>query len=143
MTRLRPGWLVALFGTMILISGWLPWRVTAAGKGGHSSAMGGTVGDILPLSKFDAGQLIVLLASGLVVAGAMTARNLSVRISSVAAVVLSLCIVGLTIVYYLQKVHPPVDASYGLYISSAATAFAVICSVWALVAAWSATRAPA
>jgi hypothetical protein len=142
MTRLRPGWLVVLFATVIAISGWLPWRTTAADGGGHSNAMGGTTGSIVHLSKFDAGQLIVLLASGLIVAGAMTARNLSVRISAVVALVLSLSIGGLTIVYYQQKVHPPVDASWGLYISAVATVLAVICSVWGLLIASSATRAP-
>ena len=141
-TRLRPGWLVVLFATVISISGWLPWRETTSGGVGHANAMGGTFGSILPLSKFDAGQLIVLLASGLIVAGAMTARNLSIRISAVVALVLSLSIGGLTIVYYHQKVHPPVDAAYGLYISAVATGLAVVCSVWGLLIAWSATRAP-
>ncbi|MDT5008971.1 MAG: hypothetical protein QOH57_588 [Mycobacterium sp.] len=142
MTRLHPGWLVVLFATMIAISGWLPWRETTADGGGHSSAMGGTVGSIVPLSKFDAGQLIVLLASGLIVAGAMTARNLSVRVSAIAALVLSLSIGGLTIVYYLQKVHPPVDAAFGLYICAVATVLAVLCSAWGLLAGWAQTRVP-
>jgi hypothetical protein len=142
MTRLRPGWLVVLFGTVISVSGWFPWRTTTVGGGGHSNAMGGTFGSILPLDKFDSGQLIVLLASGLIVAGAMTARNLSVRISSLTALVLSLSIGALTIVYYLQKVHSPVDAAFGLYIGAVATVFAVMCSVWGVLTAWSATRTP-
>jgi hypothetical protein len=132
MIRLRPGWLVVLFAAVIAVSGWLPWRSTTANGGGHSSAIGGWVGYFGPPSKFDAGQLIVLLASGLIVAGAMTARGLSARMSAVAALVLSLSIGGLTVVYYQQKIHPPVDVAYGLYIGAAATVVAVICSVWAL-----------
>lgn len=142
MTRLRPGWLVVLFATVIAISGWLPWRSTTADGGGHSNALGGITGHIPSLSKFDAGQLIVLLASGLIVAGAMTARNLSVRISAVVALVLSLSIGGLTIVYYHQQVRPPIDASWGLYVSAVATVLAAICSAWGLLIVWSATRAP-
>jgi hypothetical protein len=135
---LRPGWLVVLFAAMIAISGWLPWRTTSAHGGGHASAIGGAVGYFAAPSKFDAGQLIVLLASTLIVAGAMTARGLSVRISAVAALVISLCIGGLTYVYYQQKVHPPVDASYGFYIGAVATGAAAICAGWALFSAFSA-----
>ena len=142
MVRLRPGWLVVLFAAVIAVSGWLPWRATSADGGGHSSAIGGwVVGYFRPPASFDAGQLIVLLASALVVAGAMTARGLSARLSAVAALVLSLSIGGLTVVYYQQKIHPPVDAAYGLYIGAAATTVAAICSLWALFAAWSAMPA--
>jgi len=77
MIRLRPGWLVVLFGVVIAISGWLPWRTTTSNGGGHANAIGGTVGNLVPLSKFDAGQLIVLLASTLIVAGAMTGFRLT------------------------------------------------------------------
>src|ERR1700739_2106442 len=94
MIRLQPGWLVVLFAAVIAISGWLPWRTTSIDGGGHSNAIGGTVGNLVPLSKFDAGQLIVLLASALIVAGAMTARGLSMRTSAVAALVLSAWIGG-------------------------------------------------
>jgi len=139
MTRLQPGWLVVLFAALIAISGWLPWRTRADGSG-HSNAIGGIVGNLPPLPQFDAGQLIVLLASGLVVAGAMTARGLSARASAVAALVLSLCIGGLTMVYYRQKILPGVDASYGLYISAAATAAVAICSLWALLSALSSAQ---
>ena len=140
MTRLRPGWLVVAFGVVIAISGWLPWRMNTAGLPGHSSAIGGVVGHIAVPSKFDAGQLIVLLASTLIVAGAMAARGLSERMSAVAALVISLCIGGLTFVYYHQKIHPGVGAGYGLYIGAVATAAAAICSVWALLAALSSVR---
>src|SRR5215472_719247 len=98
MIRLRPGWLVVLFAAVIAISGWLPWRTTTAHGGGHSNAIGGTVGNLLPLSKFDAGQLIVLLASTLIVAGAMTARGLSARTSATVALMLSVWIGLLTVV---------------------------------------------
>ncbi len=143
MVRLRPGWLVVLFAAVIAVSGWLPWRTTTADGGGHSSAIGGwVVGYFRPPARFDAGQLIVLLASGLIVAGAMTARGLSARMSAVAALVLSLSIGGLTVVYYQQRIHPPVDAGYGLYIGAVATVVAAICSVWALLSAWSSGQAP-
>jgi len=142
MIRLRPGWLVVLFGVVIAISGWLPWRTTTINGGGHSNAIGGTVGALLPLSKFDAGQLIVLLASTLIVAGAMTARGLSTRLSAGAALVLSMWIGGLMVVYYRQKVHPPVDAAYGFYISAGAAGAAAVCALWALFSAVASARAP-
>jgi len=140
MARPQPGWLVVLFAALIAVSGWLPWRTKADGSG-HSNAIGGIVGNLPPLPKFDAGQLIVLLASTLIVAGAMTARSLSARASAVAALVLSLSIAALTVVYYRQKIHPGVDASYGLYIDAVATAAAAVCSVWALISALSSPRA--
>ena len=138
MTRLRPGWLVVLFAALIAVSGWLPWRTKADGS--HSNAIGGIVGNLPPLPKFDAGQLIVLLASTLIVAGAMTARGLSARMSAVAALVLSLCIAALTVVYYQQKIHSGVYASYGLYIGVVATGAAAACSVWALLSALASAR---
>lgn len=142
MLRLRPGWLVVLFAAMIAISGWLPWRTKADGSG-HSNAIGGVVGNLPHLPRFDAGQLIVLLASTLIVAGAMTARGLSARMSAVVALVLSLWIGALIVLYYRQKIVPGIDASYGLYISAVATVLAAVCSVWAVVAAWVAVRSPA
>jgi hypothetical protein len=83
----------------------------------------------------------VLLASTLIVAGAMTARGLSARTSAVAALLLSVWIGALTVVYYRQKVHPPIDAAYGLYISAVATVAAAICSLWALFSALASARA--
>ena len=73
---------------------------------------------------------------------AMTARGLSTRTSAVAALVLSVWIGGLTVVYYRQKVHPPVDAAYGFYISAGATGAAAVCSLWALFSAVASARAP-
>src|ERR1700757_5291524 len=139
MVRLRPGWLVVLFAAVVAVSAWLPWRTTAAGQ---ISAIGWPwpQGSIPVASKFDAGQLIVLFASTLMVAGAMTARGLSARLSAVAALLLSLCIAALTVLYYQQKIHSGVDASYGLYIGAVATGAAAACSVWALLSALTSTR---
>jgi hypothetical protein len=141
MTRLRPGWLVVLFAAVTVISAWLPWRTKTDDPRGHASAIGSAVGALSPPTKFDAGQLIVLLASALIVAGAMTARGLSARASAIAALVISLCIIGLSVVYYRQKIAPPMEASYGLYIGVVATSLAALASVWALIAAWSVMRA--
>src|SRR6185312_3328183 len=131
MTRLHPGWLVVVFAVVIAISGWLPWRTLTRNGPGHASAIGGAVGNLSAPAKFDAGQLIVLLASALIVAGAMAARGLSARMSAVAALVVSLCIAGLTFVYYHQKIHDGVAAGYVLYIAAVATGAAALCSVWA------------
>ena len=134
MVRLRPGWLVVLFAAVVAVSAWLPWRTTAAGQ---ISAIGWPwpQGSIPVASKFDAGQLIVLFASTLMVAGAMTARGLSARLSAVAALLLSLLIGGLTMLYYSQKIHPGFDVGYGLYIGAAGAIAAGVCSLWALIAA--------
>jgi len=35
-------------------------------------------------------------------------------------------------------VYPPVSAGYGLYLGATAAVFAVLLSVWAMVAAWAA-----
>src|SRR6202047_4087781 len=122
---LRPGWLVVLFAAVVAMSAWLPWRTTV---GGQISALGWPWPHGSAQSRVDAAQLILLLASTLMVAGAMTARGLSSRLSAVAALVLSLSIGGLTVVYYRQKILPGVDASYGLYISAVATGVAALCS---------------
>jgi hypothetical protein len=44
-------------------------------------------------------------------------------------------------VYYLQKILPGVDASYGLYIGAVATGAAAMCSAWALLLVLSARAA--
>jgi hypothetical protein len=142
MAWLRPGWLVVLFAAVIAVSGWLPWRTMVIGGHGHASAIGGATGDLSAPVKFDAGQLIVLLASTLIVAGAMTAQGLSARMSAVAALVLSLSIGGLIFVYYRQKITPEIEVGFGLYIGAAATGLAALCSIWALLAALAAGRAP-
>jgi hypothetical protein len=143
MVRPRPGWLVTSCAAVVAASCWLPWLTTRANGGGHASAIGGTFGSILLPHRFDAGQLIVLLASTLIVAGAMTARELSARVASVTALGISVLIGVLTMWYYHLNVRPPVAAGYGLYLGAAGAAGALLFSVWAVVSAWAAPRAVA
>lgn len=49
----------------------------------------------------------------------MAGRGLSVKLSSIAALVVSLLIVALTVWYYKLNVNPPVSAEYGLYFGAA------------------------
>ncbi|MGA8544273.1 MAG: hypothetical protein WB785_03330 [Mycobacterium sp.] len=135
MTRLRPGWLVALFAAMVSLSAWLPWLTTGTGGGGWANAIGGSIGSLHLQQHFGPGQLIVLLSSTLLVAGAMVGRGLSERPASVAALVISLLVFALTVWYYDVYVKPPVSAAYGLYIGAVAAAVAVLCSMWALASA--------
>jgi O-antigen/teichoic acid export membrane protein len=132
MTRLRPGWLVALCAATVSASAWLPWLTTGINGGGWANAIGGRAGSLHLPPGFGPGQLIVLLSSTLLVAGAMVGRGLSARAASVAALVISLLVVGLTVWYYHVNVKPPVSAAYGLYVGGGAAAAAVLCSVWAL-----------
>jgi hypothetical protein len=140
MTRLRPGWLVALFAVILAVSAWLPWLTTTVNGGGWANAIGGSIGSLELPPGFGAGQLIVLLSSTLLVAGAMVGRGLSVKLASVAALIVSLLIAALTVWYYNLNVSPPVSAAYGLYIGAASVVGAVICSVWALISSWVAGR---
>ncbi|KZS70635.1 hypothetical protein A4G29_08695 [Mycobacterium kansasii] len=133
--RLRPGWLVALFAVIVSVSTWLPWLTTTVGGGGWANAIGGTHGNLALPPGFGAGQLIVLLSSTLLVAGAMVGRGLSAKLSSVAALVVSLLIVALTIWYYTINVNPQVSAEYGLYVGGCAAGCAAVCSLWAVAAA--------
>lgn len=135
MTRLRPGWFVALCAALLGGSAWLPWLTTSAHGGGRASAIGGTVGSIVLPARFGAGQLIVLLSAVLIVTGAMAARDLSPRLASAAALVISLLVAFLTWFYYHLNVSPPVAAGYGLYVGAACALAALACSVWALAAA--------
>lgn len=132
MARLRPGWLVAFCAAVLAVSAWLPWLTTTVNGGGRASAIGGTVGSLVLPARFDLGQLIVLLSSTLLVAGAMTARGLSVRWASVAALLISLLIAVLTGWYYYLNVSASVSAGYGWYIGAAGALGAVGFSVWAL-----------
>ncbi|MFZ0903414.1 MAG: hypothetical protein WAN71_05945 [Mycobacterium sp.] len=132
MSRLRPGWLVALSAATVSVSAWLPWLTTSVNGGGWANAIGGSAGSLHLAGRFGAGQLIVLLASALLVAGAMVGRGLLAKSASVAALVISLLVVALTLRYYDVYVKPPVSAAYGLYIGGAAAAAAVLCSMWAL-----------
>jgi len=138
--RLSPGWLVAFFAVLISASAWLPWLTTAVNGGGWASAIGGTHGNLVLPTGFGAGQLIVLLSSTLLVAGAMVARGLSVRLASIAALVISLLIVVLTVWYYRLNVKPPVSAEYGLYVGAVGAVCAVVCSLAALIGALASGR---
>jgi hypothetical protein len=133
--RLRPGWLVAFFALVISASTWMPWLTTAVNGGGWANAIGGAHGNLVLPRGFGAGQLIVLLSSALLVAGAMVGRGLSVKLASVAALTVSLLIVALTVWYYKLNVNPPVSAEYGLYVGAAAAVCAVVCSIVAVTAA--------
>ena len=139
MARLRPGWLVVLCAAVLAVSVWLPWLTSRADGGGRVSAIGGVVGSMpVPAPGFGVGQLIVLLASTLIVAGAMAARGLFGRLASSSALTISVLIVVLTMWYYRLYVYAPVSAGYGLYLGGAAAVCAVLLSVWAMLAAWSA-----
>jgi hypothetical protein len=138
--RLRPGWLVVFFGLVVSVSAWLPWLTTSDGGGGWASAAGGTHGKLPLPSGFGAGQLIVLLSSTLLVAGAMVGRGLAVRLASAAALLISLLIVALTVWYYKLHINPPVSAQYGLYIGAAGAVFAVVCSILSVIAALTSGR---
>jgi hypothetical protein len=135
--RLRSGWLVALFALVVSASALTPWLTTSVGGGGGgwASAIGGTHGSLQLPPGFGAGQLIVLLSSALLVAGAMVARGLSVKLASIAALIISLLIVALIAWYYKLNVNPPVSAEYGLYVGGVAALGAVACSVASLIAA--------
>jgi hypothetical protein len=140
MARLRPGWLVVLCAAVLAVSVWLPWLTSRADGGGRANAIGGIVGTMpAPPPGFGVGQLIVLLASTLIVAGAMAARGLFGRLASSAALAISVLLVVLTMWYYRLYVYSPVSAGYGLYLGAVAAVFAVLLSVWTMIAAWSAT----
>ena len=132
MAHLRVGWVVVLCAVVLAVSAWLPWLTTPVLGGGRASAIGGTVGSIELPPRFGAGQLIVLLASVLIVTGAMVARNLSPRLAAAAALVISVLLGVLTYWYYHLNVSPPVSAGYGFYIGAGAAVFALVSSMWAL-----------
>ncbi|WP_067967373.1 hypothetical protein [Mycolicibacter icosiumassiliensis] len=135
MTRSRPGWLIALCAAILSVSAWLPWLTTSASGGGHASAIGGSAGAIALPPRFGVGQLIVLLAAVLLVAGAMVARELFTRLAAVVAVLDSVLLSALGFSYYRLNVVAPISPGYGLYIGAVAVAGALGCSVWALVTA--------
>ena len=66
------------------------------------------------------------------------ARGLFGRLASSCALAISVLLVVLTMWYYRLYVYSPVSAGYGLYLGAAAAVFAVLLSVWAMIAAWSA-----
>ncbi|MEI7715304.1 MAG: hypothetical protein WCI78_04305 [Mycobacterium sp.] len=133
--RVRPGWLVAFFALLVSASAWLPWLTTAVNGGGWASAIGGTHGSLVLPRGFGAGQLIVVLSSVLLVAGAMVGRGLSVRWASIAALVISVLIIGITVWYYRLNVGPRVSAEYGLYVGAGCAACAAVCASAAVIAA--------
>ncbi|WP_421844299.1 hypothetical protein [Mycobacterium sp.] len=137
---LRPGWVVALFAAIMSASTWVPWLTTTVNGGGWANAIGGSQGNLELPAGFGAGQLIVLLSSTLWVAGAMVGRGLSVKAASIAALIISLLIVALTVWYYHLNVNPPVSAGYGFYLGAASAGCAVACSLWAVGAAMRADR---
>jgi hypothetical protein len=133
MARPQPGWSVAVFAAGLTVSSWLPWLTTSADGGGRASAIGGTLGSITLPARFGAGQLIVLLASVLIVLGAMVARGLSPRRAAAAALVVSV-LVGVLAWWYLHtNVIGPVGVGYGFYVGAACAAGVLVCSVWAVV----------
>ena len=135
MNRCSPGWLIALCAALLSVSAWLPWLRTSANGGGRASAIGGSTGAIVLPPHFGVGQLIVLVAAVLLVAGAMVGRELFIRLAAVVALASSVLIGGLIFCYCRLNVVAPITAGYGLYVGSAAAAAALGCSVWALFAA--------
>jgi hypothetical protein len=133
MTRLRPGWLVALFAAVVSVCAWLPWLTTGRGGGGWVNAIGGSIDGVQVQQRFGTVQLIVLLSSVLLVAGAVIGRGLAARVGSIAALVISLAVIALMVRFYSVNIKPPVSAAYGFYIAGVAAAAALLCSVWALV----------
>lgn len=137
MSRARPGWLVALCALVVAVSAWLPWLTSSADGGGRANGIGGVAGVMpVPPPGFGVGQLVVLLAASLVVAGAMAARDISARMASTAALAISVILVVLAVWYYRLYVYPPVSAGYGLYVAGGVAAAAALLSVWTMLAAW-------
>jgi hypothetical protein len=138
MARLRPGWLVVLCAFVLLVSSFLPWLVTGADGGGHATAIGGKVGHIAyPPDGFGVGQLIVVATSTLLVAAAMSARHLFPRLSSTAALTLSVLLAVLAVWYYRLYVVAPIAVGYGFFVGGAAAVLAAVLSVLAMVVSWS------
>lgn len=135
MPRPRPGWLLALFATGLSVSAWLPWLTTSSDGGGRASAIGGTVGSVALPPRFGAGQAIVLLASVLVVLGAMAGRSLLPRLAAAAAVLLAVLVAVLIWWYFRTNVVAPVTVGYGFYVGVACAVAVLVCAVWALVSA--------
>jgi hypothetical protein len=125
--------MIALCAAILGASVWMPWLTTTVNGGGHANAVGGSMGSVVLPPRFGAGQLIVLLTATLLVAGAMTARGISSRWASVAALAISVCIGALTWLYYRLNVGPTISASYGWYLGAAGAAMAIGCSLWAVV----------
>jgi hypothetical protein len=106
-----------------------------ADGGGRASAIGGTLGSVSLPPRFGAGQVIVLLASVLLVLGAMVARDLFQRAAATAAAVVAILVAVLTWWYFDTHVVGPVSAGYGFYIGAVCAAATLACSIWSLVSA--------
>jgi hypothetical protein len=132
MPRLRPGWLVALFAVAVSLSAWLPWLTTGKSGRGWATAIGGSIDGLHIQHRFGTVQLIVLLSTVLLVAGAVVGRGLSTRAASAAALVISLTVVALMVRFYSVNIKAPVSAAFGFYVAGTAAAAAVLCAVWAL-----------
>lgn len=143
MARVRPGWLVALCALVVAVSAWFPWLTSTADGGGRANAIGGVTAGVMPVPPpgFGVGQFIVLLASSLVVAGAMSARGISARMASTVALGISVVLVVLAVWFYRLYVYPPVAAGYGLYVGGAVALLAALLSVWTMLAAWNSATA--
>lgn len=76
----------------------------------------------------------MLLASVLIVLGALVGRGISPRLAATAAVVISVLTAILTWWFYRANVQSPVAAGYGLYLGAGCVLALLGCSVWALVA---------
>ena len=112
MGRALPGWLVALCALLVAVTAWLPWLTSAEG-GGRANAIGGVAGAMpVPPPAFGVGQLVVLLSSTLVVAGAMAARGISGRMASTAALAVSVLLVVLIVWFYARYMNA-LDREYG------------------------------
>src|ERR1700753_2589125 len=142
MRRVRPGWMVALCAAAVAVSAGRRWRTTGTGGGGWANAIGGSIGSLDLPHGFGPGQLIVLLSSALLVAGAMAGRGLSPRPASIAALVISLIVVAVTLRYYDVNVKPPSAPAYGVYVCGAAAGAATLCSLWAVVSSLRDRRSP-
>jgi hypothetical protein len=62
------------------------------------------------------------------------------KLASIAALVISLLIVALTVWYYKLNVNPPVSAEYGLYVGAVGAGCAVLCSLSSVIAALASGR---
>jgi len=131
--RLRPGWLVAFSAAVLVVSAWLPWLTTSAGGGGRANAIGGTHGSIDLPARFGPGQLVVLLAATLLVAGAMAGRGIAPRAAAAAALLISAGVGALIFWYHRLHVGAAVGAGYGWYLAVGAAAVAVPAALWALI----------
>lgn len=138
MKWLNPGWLIVGCATVLTVSCWLPWLVT--GEYGRVSAIGGTGGGMTVAPGFGMGQTITLLASALLVAGAMAARGLMQIIAASAALLLSVLLNVLTWRYHHLGVGGEVTAGFGFYIAAGAAGVAAALSAWALADAIMARR---